>query len=143
MNKRIALTALFCLALAGLGRAEDRWGEKLFGGDLKHDFGTVAHGAELYYRFKITNPYKVPLDIDCTVSCGCVKPVLPNRTLQPNETSYIEARMDTTRFTGVKVVTVYVSINNDSGYHSSAELTVQANIRQDVVFNPGQIDFGA
>jgi hypothetical protein len=144
MNKLTAFAALFCLAAAAaLGRAEDRWGEKLFAGDLVHDFGTVAHGADLYYRFKLTNPYKVPLDIDLKVSCGCVTATSPQRTLQPNETSYIEARMDTTRFTGVKQVTVYVSIGNDSGYHSSAELKVSANIRQDVVFNPGQVEFGA
>src|SRR5207237_1394223 len=62
--------------------------------------------------------------------------------LQPNETGYIEVRMDTTRFTGIKQVMVYVSIAG-KGYSSSAELKVSANIRQDVVFNPGQVDFGA
>ncbi len=144
MKKLAVATALFLLvAAATTCSAEDRWGEKLFNGDLVCDFGTVAHGAELYHPFKITNIYQVPLDIaDLRVSCGCVTATAAQKTLQPKESTIIEARMDTTRFTGVKAVSIYVSIAG-KGYSSSAELKVSANIRQDVVFNPGQIDLGA
>jgi len=140
-----AVALLWLLATAAIVCADDRWGDKLFKGDLVCDFGTVAHGAELYHRFKITNIYKVPLDItDLRVSCGCVTATAPQKTIPPSETGYIEVRMDTTRFTGLKQVTVFVSVSGDNGgYYSSAELKVSANIRQDVVFNPGQIDFGA
>jgi hypothetical protein len=143
MKRFATLIALLILvALGSTGRAQERWAEKLFNGDLVHDFGTVARGAELYYRFRITNIYAVPLDIsDLRVSCGCVRAESPQKTIQPKETGYIEARMDTTRFTGLKTVNIFVSIAG-KGYSSSSELKVSANIRQDVVFNPGEVDFG-
>src|SRR4051812_1320123 len=47
------------------------WADKLFGGDLVHDFGVVPRGAQLKYSFKMTNIYKVPLEISSVrVSCG-------------------------------------------------------------------------
>src|SRR5947209_1795001 len=119
MNK-VSAAALLCLAAATVCRAEDRWGEKLFNGELVCDFGAVARGADLYYRFKVTNIYKVPLDIaELRVSCGCVTATAPQKTLQPNESGSIDVRMDTTRFTGVKAVSVYVSVAG-GGFNSSA-----------------------
>jgi hypothetical protein len=143
MKRHVTLIALCLLALAAsTGRTQERWAEKLFNGDLVHDFGTVAHGAELYYKFKVTNIYAVPLDIaELRVSCGCVTATAPQKTIAPKESAYVEARMDTTRFTGDKSVTIFVSVNNKE-YSSSAELKVSAKIRQDVVFNPGQVEFG-
>ncbi len=117
------------------------WANKLFGATLSHDFGTVARGAQLKYSFKMTNIYKVPLQItDIRVTCGCLTVTPSTKTIQPNETAQLHCNMDATRFSGPKSITVYVSIGPD--YVSTAALTVSANARQDVVFNPGEIDFG-
>src|SRR5205807_1084475 len=48
--------------------------------------------------------------------------------------------MDGRQFNGAKSVKVYVTVGPE--YVSTATLTVTANARQDVVFNPGEIEFG-
>jgi len=117
------------------------WADKLFAGDLVHDFGVVPRGAQLKYGFKITNIYKVPMEItNVRVSCGCVTVKESTKILQPNETGYVNINMDGTRFSGQKTTRIYVTVGPE--YVSTATLTVHANARVDVVFNPGEIDFG-
>jgi Protein of unknown function (DUF1573) len=117
------------------------WANKLFKDQLSHDFGTVARGAQLYHRFPLTNLYAVPLDVTTRVSCTCVTATPDKKTLQPRESGYIEITMDARRFNGAKSVTVFVTVGPT--FISTAELTVTANCRADVVFNPGQVSFGS
>lgn len=149
MMQKIILGALALTFGSTAAIAQERWADKLFIKPgtkepyLVHDFGTVAHGAQLVYRFEMTNIYKVPLDItNLGVSCGCVSASFSKRTLQPQETGYIEARMDTTKFIREKDVKVKVEVRNGAQFFSWTELEVKANIRQDVVFNPGQVNLG-
>lgn len=140
-----ALLALASLALIwNTHRAAAQtgaWADKLFGGQTAHDFGTVPRGAQLKYTFKITNIYKVPLEItNVRVTCGCVTATPSTKILQPNETAQLHINMDGTRFSGHKTVTVYVTVGPE--YISTATLRISANARLDVVFNPGEIDFG-
>jgi hypothetical protein len=143
------------VALAGSASAQTQtaWADKLFWTDgagrvgqqfqnnTSHDFGTVARGAQLKYRFHMKNIYKVPLEIaSIRVSCGCVTWTQSTNSLQPNETGYIDINMDGRRFAGPKTVTIYVTVGPE--YISTATLRVIANARQDVVFNPGQVNFG-
>jgi hypothetical protein len=155
---RNAVLALgLVLASAGPIGAQAAWGDKLFlaKGITSHDFGTVARGTQLQHRFLIKNIYKVPLDItNIRVSCGCVtvKPkgysefvpatnlTAPVLSLKPNEESYLDINMDARRFTGHKMVSVYVTVGPQ--FISTATLQVTAVARQDVVFNPGSVDFG-
>lgn len=120
------------------------WANKLFlekGGSTSHDFGTVARGADLFYRFPMTNIYQVPLTItDVRVSCGCVRAVPTVAVLQPRQQAFLDVTMDGRRFTGYKSVTIYVSVGPQ--WVSTATLTVTAHSRVDVVFNPGQMSFG-
>src|ERR1700731_3980718 len=77
------------------------WADKLFAGDLVHDFGVVPRGTQLKYSFKMTNIYKVPLEItNIRVSCGCVTAKESTKVLQPNETGFLNINMDGTRFAG-------------------------------------------
>ena len=48
--------------------------------------------------------------------------------------------MDARRFTGPKTVTIHVTVGPE--YTSTATLQVSANSRSDVVFNPGEVNFG-
>ncbi len=121
--------------------AQGAWADKLFGGETVHDFGTVARGAQLKYTFKLTNIYKVPLEVtDVRVQCGCVKAEPATKTLQPNETVAFNISMDARQFSGHKTVRIYVTVGPK--FVSTATLIVSANARGDVVFAPTEIDFG-
>jgi hypothetical protein len=138
---RKAILALLVLALATTTASAQGWAEKMFKSGVKHDFGTVPRGAQLAHPFPITNIYKVPMTITQVKSgCGCVTAVATKTVLQPLESTTIEVRMDTRRFTGAKTVGIRVTVGPD--FISSAELRVSANSRADIVFNPGQVTFG-
>jgi hypothetical protein len=117
------------------------WAEKMFGGNVVHDFGSVPHGAHLFHRFPMTNIWAVPIELTSVrVSCGCVTATPTTQTLQPRESGFLDVTMDAHRFTGLKSVTIYVTLGPQ--YTSTAALRVSANSRVDVVFNPGQVSFG-
>lgn len=145
---RKAMLAFLALALgqtAALGQNAD-WANKMFSPThqveiVSHDFKSVPRGAQLLYRFPMKNVWKVPIEImEFRASCGCTTPSVTKRKLEPGETGYLEAKMDTRRFTGLKTVSIYVKVG--PLYQSTATVQVTANSRSDVVFNPGQINFG-
>jgi hypothetical protein len=113
----------------------------MFKGVTSHDFGSVPRGAQLHHRFAMSNIWAVPVEItNVRTSCGCVTVTPSSKTLQPRESGYIDVVMDAHKFTGYKSVSVYLTLGPQ--YVSTATLRVEANSRADVVFNPGQINFG-
>jgi hypothetical protein len=117
------------------------WADKMFKGTTNHDFGGVPRGAQLYHRFPMTNIWAVPIEImNVRVSCGCVTATPTSQVLKPKETGYLDVLMDGRRFTGPKVVSIYLLVGPQ--YISTATLRVSAVSRADVVFNPGQVNFG-
>jgi hypothetical protein len=140
---RSSLFAIFvALVVAPFAHAQQgAWADKLFGPDLTHDFGNVARGAQLKYTFKMTNIYKVPLEItEVKVQCNCVKAEPSVKVLQPNESTTLNISMDGRQFSGSKTVRIYVTVGPK--FISTATLMVSANARGDVVFSPSEIDFG-
>ncbi len=138
---RTALLALAALVAATASAPAQGWAEKMFKDGASHDFGTVPKGAQSVHRFKVVNIYAVPMDITALKpSCGCVSATAAKRTLEPREESYIEVRMDGRRYSGKKAVTVTVTVGPT--YVSSAILKISATGRADVVFNPGDVNFG-
>jgi Protein of unknown function (DUF1573) len=137
----LALVATLTFTPAILAQ-QPAWADKLFAGETTHDFGTVVRGAQLKYSFKMTNIYKVPLEITKVhVSCGCVKAEASSQTLQPNETATVNITMDGRQFVGTtKTVRIFVSVGPK--FISTATLTVSANARGDVAFSPTELDFG-
>ncbi|HMF13159.1 MAG TPA: DUF1573 domain-containing protein [Gemmataceae bacterium] len=135
---RKATAALFVLvALAPAPGSAQAWAEKMFkdpdakDNPLVHDFGSVPRGSQLFHRFKITNLH---------ASCGCGTPKATKTKLQPRESGYVEVTLDTKRFNGPKKVTVSVTVGPE--YVSTADLQLSFNSRGDIVFNPGQVNFG-
>ncbi len=120
----------------------DKWAEKMFQkSGTSHDFGSVPRGAQLHHQFTITNIYAVPLQIVNTrTSCGCVTVTAPPGPINPRDSATIDVTMDTRRFTGPKSVSIFVTVGPQ--FVSTAVLTVAANCRADVVFNPGEVSFG-
>lgn len=136
------LAILFCF-LTVPGAMAQGWAEKMFKGGLSHDFGTVARGAQLLHKFPITNIYAVPMEItELKPGCGCITPSYSKKIIEPHETAVIDIRMDSTRFQGPKGVVIRVTVAGGQDYYSSAEIRVSANIRGDIVFNPGEINLG-
>lgn len=121
--------------------AQHSWADKMFPEGTSHDFGSVPRGAQLFHRFKLTNIYAARLEIVQTrTSCGCVTLTPSTRVLEARQEAYVDIMMDARKFTGKKTVTIYLTVGPQ--YISTATLQVSAFSRADVVFNPGQINFG-
>lgn len=136
------VAALLMMAgAAAPAQAPLSWADKMFKAGTSHDFGNVARGAQLFHQFKFTNIYAVPLEIRQTrTSCGCVTVTPSVRVVEPRQEATIDVIMDARKFTGPKTVHIYITVGPD--YVSTATLTLSANSRTDVVFNPGQVSFG-
>jgi Protein of unknown function (DUF1573) len=148
--RRVVLTVLGLLLLTPVAPGQEAptgWAAKLFRDadgktvPLGHDFGTVPKGAMLQFRFPMTNIYAVPLQMDATVSCGCVTATPNPRVLQPRETGSLDITMDTTRFSGQKSVTVQVTVRHPQ-YWSGTAFNINAFCRGDVVLDPAAAVFG-
>jgi hypothetical protein len=142
---RLAVVTLLALtgwtASASAQTTELPWAQKIFFGVTSHDFGTCPHGAQLKYRFKMKNIYAVPLDITTIrPSCSCLTYTASSMRLQPQEEGFIDINMDATRFKGPK--TVYLNVSVGPQFISTAVFQISANARPDVVFNPGEVNFG-
>jgi hypothetical protein len=139
--QKLVLSLSVTILLAQTAAAQSAWADKLFSGTTTHDFGMVPRGAQLKYSFKMTNIYKEPLEItQIRVSCSCLTAKSSTTVLQPNESATLDISMDGRQFSGPKSIKIYVSVGPK--YVSTATLSVTANARQDVVFNPGEVDFG-
>jgi Protein of unknown function (DUF1573) len=130
--------------LAGLWAAGPvaaaNWADRLFD-ELSKDFGSVPRGPALIHHFRITNKTKQPVNIaNVRVSCGCVTATALKTYLLPGEETALLVQMDTTRFSGVKSVTVFVLF--DRPHSDEVRLIVQAVGRDDFTINPDTLAFG-
>lgn len=150
MMRNIGLALLVLLSVAmGEVRAQS-WAEKMFS-VTDHNFGAVARGADTVYKFEVTNPYKQDMILTgVRSSCGCTSPTLETADGQPPENgqivlksyekAYVAARFNTRTHVGQKGATLTVSFGGQ--YPGEVQLHVSGNIRSDIVFNPGAIEFG-
>jgi len=116
------------------------WADGLFD-ELSKDFGSVPRGPTLTHNFRVVNKTRQPVSIfSVRVSCGCVSAGAAKNVLNPGEETVIVARMDTTRFTGPKTVTIYVQFDRPN--FEEVRLWVQANGRNDFAITPDTLAFG-
>ncbi len=116
------------------------WAEGLFQ-ELNKDFGSVPRGPALVHQFKIKNNTSETISISgVRVSCGCVSASVAKSQILPNEETFVLTSMDSTRFSGSKSVTVYVSF--DKPRYDEVRLLVQAYGRNDFAVSPEKFDFG-
>ncbi|HID22569.1 MAG TPA: DUF1573 domain-containing protein, partial [Planctomycetaceae bacterium] len=153
---RLAPLAVAFLFLLNMPAEARNWAEALFP-KLDHDFGTIPRGASMDCSFLVRNPYQ---DTKVRISglkrtCGCTDVAIDgvvvlnekvtyssvHKVLEPGEEVRINVRLDTRKFVGRKSaqITVYL----DQPQPASVRLTIRSFIRQDVVLNPGTIQFGA
>jgi hypothetical protein len=109
--------------------------------ELSKDFGSVPRGPMLSHPFRITNNTQANVHIgSIRVSCGCVRATALTDFLAPGQSTVIQTTMDTSRFSGVKTVHIFVKINQPSS--DEVQLWVQANSRDDVTVTPESFAFG-
>lgn len=132
--------ALLLLSLCVVPASGQEWARKMFS-EFEHDFGTVARGSKMEHRFVITNVYKEDIVIESvTSSCGCTDVTLTKNVLKTWEKAEIIARFNTLAFSGFKQATVTVRFAPP--FVGEVQLIVRGNIRSDVTFDPGKVDFG-
>lgn len=116
------------------------WADAMFT-ELSKDFGSVPRGPTLSHQFKVKNTTGQQVVISSVrVSCGCVSASAQKTLLQPGEETYIMSQMDTTRFTGIKTVTIYVNFSAPA--YEEVRLWVQADGRNDFMVTPDSLHFG-
>ena len=134
--------SLVLLLFAGSSVSAQEWAQKMF--KIKsHSFGTLARDSKAVFEFELTNLYKEDVHIAAVrTSCGCTILSIKNdkRTLKTWEKGAIVATFNTRSFLGHRSATVTVTI--DKPYYAEVQLRIDGNIRSDVVFNPGSINFG-
>jgi len=137
---RKAVWALVCFFSFAGHLAAQEWAEKMFS-TLDHDFQTVARGADTVYKFEIKNIYKQDMHITgVRSSCGCTSPTVEHGDIKTHEKGYIVARFNTRTHVGQRGATLTVTFG--APYAAEVQLHVKGNIRGDIVFNPGAIEFG-
>jgi len=136
---RYSFALLVGLWAAGPALASN-WADRLFD-ELSKDFGAVPRGPALTHPFRLVNKTNSPINIaSIRVSCGCTTAHALKTLLNPGEETAIVARMDTTRFSGVKTVTIYVQFDRPT--FDEVRLWVQAISRDDFTLNPDTLAFG-
>jgi hypothetical protein len=152
MNRFAAALLGAALAPALLAAQEQGWAAKFFTNGVTHDFGKVAYGQQLAYKFTITNIYNVPFSVtSATVSCGCVTPKKPTGVIPPRGTAELEVSMDTRKIPlngkpwPVKVFVSLASVPEnptDKRYSSMATLIVSSQPQSNVLFSADKISMG-
>lgn len=137
---RIATVALaWCVAFASPSVANSF--TQMFR-ETSHDFGTVARAAKTEYRFQFENPYNTPIHVrSVRTSCGCTTPIIETETIAPGGRGSILARFNTGTHSGARAATVTVTFDKPS--FGEVQLHVKGYIRTDVVFQPGEVNFGS
>ena len=124
-------------------RAGDDWAEKMFS-ELKHDFGSVARGADVRHKIQVKNLYEETIRIsNVSTTCGCTAANPSQETLKTGEVADIEVVMNTVKFLREKNSNVDVQLTFDGRTYKSVRIPIHAYIRPDVVLEPGRADLGS
>ena len=116
-----------------------QWADAMFP-IKRHDFGDVAVAAKCEVRFPIENKGNQTVHIKSVrASCGCTTPIIETNYIEPGQTGTILARFNTDTHRGKKGATLMVII--DKPNYAEVQLKVDGYIRQDLVFNPGMVEF--
>jgi hypothetical protein len=138
--KHALLLTLLTLFLGIASVQAQEWATKMFK-TTRHDFGSVARGAKTTFGFELQNVYEEDVHIvSARSSCGCTSPSITKPRLKTWEKTTILAELNTEAYLGNKGATITVVF--DEPFYAEVQLTVEAYIRSDVVFEPGEVNFG-
>jgi len=144
----MALTCMVPMSSVFAQQGPENWATKMFS-ELKHDFGTVARGADTRATLIVQNLYEEDVTIDNVgTTCGCTA-AKPNKTLlKTGEKAEIEIQMNTVKFMRRKDSNVDVTLTFRGPQGASTKtvrVPITAYIRSDVVVSPepGNANFGS
>lgn len=142
---RASFAAILILLSGSIAPAED-WGEEMFD-HFSHDFGVVARGQEVEYRFPLENIYVEDVQIGTiTSSCTCTTPKASKQRLKMYDEGAIVATVDTRNFLGRKQATLTVKMKvmtEPEPCEDKVQLHCYVHIRTDVVLEPGTVRLGS
>ena len=116
------------------------WAEAMFD-KHNHDFGTVARGADVVLRLKVTNKYLETIHFsEAHTSCNCISARILNPTLKTWEEGIIEVKLNTLQYSRERNANVIISI--DQPTFTQITIPIHAYIRTDVVIEPGSALLG-
>jgi hypothetical protein len=140
MFGRMIRAAVMVVAIATPALGLD-WTTKMFE-TTSHDFGTVARGERAEFEFVLKNLYVEDVHIAAVrASCSCTTPEIRTETLKTYQKGAIIAKYNTAAFLGTRGATLTVTF--DKPFFAEVQLHVHGFIRGDVLFQPGNVDFGA
>lgn len=140
MTNTTSYRVLLAIVLIPTSAAAQEWAQKMFQ-VTQHDFGNVARDAKAEFVFEFQNLYMEDVRIAHVHStCGCTTPLFETKPLKTYETGKIVAHINTDRFLGRKGATLIVTF--DKPFRAQVQLRVSTFICNDVVFDPGSVQFG-
>jgi hypothetical protein len=134
-----AIVALMLLcAVSADGRD---WAKEMFD-HTSHDFGVVARGTKVEYRFTIENNNEEDIHIESVESnCRCTTAKATKQVLKSWEKGQIVVTLDTRSEPGQKDATIEVVFA--SPFAARVQLHTPSFVRGDVVVQPGAVQFGS
>lgn len=139
MCRKISIGLLLYLLMVSSAHSQE-WARKMFETNY-HDFGTIARGATAEFEFKFSNLYLEDVHVaSAHASCGCTSVRIDTPNLKTYEKGAIVAHINSDTFFGKRGATITVTF--DRPVYAEVQLQVAANIRTDVVFTPGSVQFG-
>ena len=103
------------------------------------DFGDVKIGTELEPVVLLTNRSSEPYVINSiSSSCGCMKPVMAAKVIEPGTSEKMEIKLDTERFRGRRGASIHISFAKPEG--REIKLAARINI-QNLNCEPEELNF--
>ncbi len=138
--RRVMILLATSAVLAARPSAAQPWIDAVLP-ERQFDFGTVARGSKIHHAFKLINRTSQDIHIATwETKCGCTEVRVGAREIPPATQTTIEAVIDTSRFQGFKSSGLTLVI--DRPEYARVDLNLTCFIRGDIMFNPGQVDFG-
>jgi hypothetical protein len=140
MLRHAVFLTLAWMVLGTASAPAQNWVASVFP-ERAYDFGTVARGSKIRHAFKVVNTTAQDIHIsDWRTKCGCTDVRVGARQIPPGTQTVVEATIDTSRFQGYKASGLTLVL--DRPQYREVDLNLTCFIRNDVLLNPGQVDFG-
>lgn len=137
--KKTVLIILLSLILS-VGNVCSEQGPEMYISKTVYEFGTVFEGDKVVKEFELTNKGDALLVIQRIVpACGCTATSLSKNKIKPGETSILKVQFNTQGFSGSKVKSVKLYINDPK--KPTVVLTLKGAIQKNVNVNPSRLEF--
>ncbi len=104
------------------------------------DFGKISGDAKAVHRFKVSNKGNAPLNISrLNPSCGCTSTVIGQWTLNPGQSTEVEATFNPSGFRGLVHKSIQIVCNDPS--NPTLSLTFEAEVQREIMTSTDAVFF--